>query len=460
MTEFKPISNQKADCEIEGFFNENKPSITFIPEEKNKHCFIQQESGLKLIINCGDEDKFDTHALIKTIQTAMPACQLKGIDSLSINLPKPKTMTDAQFCFLVCHHSLETMTKPLSLKSKKTDNTPLEVIYLNTFDETAAKNAQSLHQGMTLTKTLGDMPPNTCTPSFLAEKAKDLANKYPNLETEVLEEADMQDLGMNAFLSVSKGSKEPAKLISMNYQGGNSDEAPFVFVGKGITFDSGGISLKPAAGMGEMKYDMCGAASVFGLIEAICHLKLPMNVVGLVAASENLPSSQASKPSDVVTSMSGQTIEILNTDAEGRLVLCDTLTYAKKFNPKTVIDIATLTGAMIIALGHITNGIMGNSDELCQKLIKAGNEVNDKAWQLPITDEYQALIDSNIADISNICRDRSAGSITAGCFLARFCEDFNWVHIDCAGTAWVSGHNKAATGRPLPLLFQYLLNEQ
>ena len=274
----------------------------------------------------------------------------------------------------------------------------------------------------------------------------------------VLGEAKMRELGMNTILAVSQGSSEEAKFIELNYNNGG-DEAPIVLIGKGITFDSGGLSLKPPSGMMEMKFDMCGAASVLGTMKALSLLKLPLNVVALVAASENLPGPDALKPGDVVTSMSKKTIEVLNTDAEGRLVLCDALTYAERFNPAKVVDVATLTGAIIVALGDKAHGIMSNNQALCDALLSAGKSVDDKGWQLPLWDEYQSLMDSNVADLSNMASSRGAGSISAACFLSNFAETFPWAHIDCAGTAWKTGKNKTASGRPVPLLVQFLQNE-
>jgi len=266
----------------------------------------------------------------------------------------------------------------------------------------------------------------------------------------------MANLGMGSLLSVSRGSREPAKLIVMNYNGA-ADARPVVLVGKGLTFDAGGISLKPSSGMDEMKYDMCGAASVFGTLAAIAELKLAINVIGVVPSSENMPDGDANKPGDVVTSMAGKTIEILNTDAEGRLILCDALTYSARFDPEVVIDIATLTGAIIVALGSQASGLMANNQPLADQLLQAGNDSYDRVWQLPIWDDYQQQLDSNFADIANI-GGKEAGSVTAACFLSRFTKDFNWAHLDIAGTAWKGGKAKGATGRPVPLLVQFLLN--
>ena len=311
--------------------------------------------------------------------------------------------------------------------------------------------------GSNVARELGNLPGNVCTPSYLATQARELAKKHAKLTTTIVDEKKMQSLGMGAFLSVSKGSDEPPALITMNYKGGKASEKPIVLVGKGITFDTGGISLKPGQAMDEMKFDMCGAASVFGVMNALVELEPSINVVGLVAAAENMPSGRASKPGDIVTSMAGKTIEILNTDAEGRLVLCDALTYAAKFKPEVVIDIATLTGACVIALGNHATGLYANKDELAQALVAAGERAGDRAWQMPLWDEYQSALDSNFADLQNI-GGREAGSVTAACFLSRFTEDYTWAHLDIAGSAWNSGAAKGATGRPVPLLMEYLLN--
>ncbi|MDD5058477.1 MAG: leucyl aminopeptidase [Sideroxydans sp.] len=322
----------------------------------------------------------------------------------------------------------------------------------NVLEQTAATT-----RGMELTKTLANLPGNICTPTYLAAQALALGKAHASIKTTVLEEKDMQKLGMGSFLSVTRGSEQPAKLITMEYTGAAKTQKPTVLVGKGITFDSGGISLKPGADMDEMKYDMCGAASVLGVMQTIAELGLKLNVVGVIPTCENLPSGRATKPGDIVTSMSGQTIEILNTDAEGRLILCDALTYSAKFKPDTVIDIATLTGACVIALGHVAHGLFSNEDKLAQELLAAGEQAHDRAWQLPLWDDYQHLLDSNFADMQNI-GGRAGGTITAACFLARFTKDYRWAHLDIAGTANKSGKHKGATGRPVPMLMQYLIN--
>ncbi|MGI9295733.1 MAG: leucyl aminopeptidase, partial [Pseudomonadales bacterium] len=305
-------------------------------------------------------------------------------------------------------------------------------------------------------RELGNLPANICTPSYLASKARQLATQHEKLKTRIINEKQMQSLGMGALLSVSAGSREPAKLVIMEHQLGPKNQANVVLVGKGITFDTGGISLKPGAGMDEMKFDMCGAATVLGVMTTVAKLQLPINLVGMLSCAENMPGGKATKPGDIVTSMSGQTIEILNTDAEGRLVLCDALTYAQRYKPAAVIDIATLTGAIIVALGKEANGLFSNDDKLANELLQAAQRSGDRAWRMPIWEEYDRLLKSNFADLANV-GGREAGSVTAACFLKKFADQFPWVHLDIAGTAWHSGGQKGATGRPVPLLMDYLL---
>ena len=320
--------------------------------------------------------------------------------------------------------------------------------------EEALRIAQALNYGMNLCKDLGNTAPNVCTPAFLAQTAKAEAEKA-GATAKILEQDYIRD-NMGSFWSVAKGSVEAPYLIELNYQGAvDKDAAPLVLVGKGITFDTGGISLKPGEAMDEMKYDMCGAASVIGAFVAAVRAKLPINLIAVVPTCENMPDAGASKPGDIVTAMNGTTIEILNTDAEGRLILCDALTYAAQFKPQAVVDVATLTGACIIALGHTASGLLGNDQELVDKLLSASRTVNDKAWQLPLFDEYKEQLKSNFADLQNI-GGRPAGTITAAAFLAHFAEDYKWAHLDIAGTAWQSGKDKGATGRPVPLLLQFL----
>ncbi len=335
---------------------------------------------------------------------------------------------------------------------------PSMALVADASSQTQLEQSTATAQGMDLCRDLGNLPGNVCTPSYLAEQGHKLAANSSKVTTQVLEEAEMESLGMHSLLSVGKGSAEPSKLIIVNYQGGTEGAAPHVLVGKGITFDSGGISIKPGAAMDEMKYDMCGAASVIGAMQAIINMGLKANVVAIIASAENMPSSTASKPGDIYTTMSGKTVEVLNTDAEGRLVLCDALTYAERFNPSTVVDVATLTGACIIALGHHTSAVLSNDDTFASSLMDAGKQAFDAAWQLPMGEEYQEQLESNFADLGNI-GGRSAGTITAACFLSRFTESYTRAHLDIAGTAWTSGAKKGATGRCVPLLVQHLVNQ-
>jgi leucyl aminopeptidase len=319
----------------------------------------------------------------------------------------------------------------------------------------ALRNGIAIAHGMSLAKDLGNLPANVCTPRYLADQARELAREH-KLEVQILERKALEKIGMGSLLSVARGSVEPPKLIVLQYHGADRKQQPVALVGKGITFDTGGISLKPGAEMDEMKFDMCGAASVLGTLKAVAELRLRLNVVGIIPATENMPSGSATKPGDIVTSLSGQTIEILNTDAEGRLILCDALTYAERFSPRAVVDIATLTGACVIALGHVASGLFANDQALADELLSAGSASYDRAWALPLWDDYQEQLKSNFADFANI-GGRPAGSVTAACFLARFTRKLKWAHLDIAGTAWKSGKEKGATGRPVPLLTQFLI---
>ena len=326
-------------------------------------------------------------------------------------------------------------------------------------EQTAADSGlragQAIAEGIAFAKDLGNTPPNVCTPAFLADAAKKMGKAH-GIKVDVLEQKEMEKLGMGSFLSVSKGSRNPPKFIIMQHNGGKKGDKPAVLVGKGITFDTGGISIKPAPDMDEMKYDMSGAGSVLGTMKAIALMKLPLNVVGLVPTCENMPDGAATRPGDIVKSMSGQTIEILNTDAEGRLILCDALTYAERYQPSAVVDIATLTGACVVALGTVASGMYSNKDSLAQEMIKAGDTAHDRVWHMPLWDDYQEQLRSNFADMANI-GGRPAGSVTAACFLARFAKKFDWAHLDVAGTAYKSGREKGSTGRPVGLLCHFLM---
>ena len=317
--------------------------------------------------------------------------------------------------------------------------------------------AEAIAKGVRFTRELGNLPPNICTPAYIAEQAQKLAQEHPGVSCEVLEEEDMARLGMGALLGVAQGSVNGPKLIVLQWRGGAENEKPYALVGKGVTFDTGGISIKPSAGMEEMKFDMCGAGSVLGAFLSAVELNVKLNLVCIVPAVENMPGGKAQRPSDVVTSMSGQTIEVLNTDAEGRLILCDALTYVQKFKPQVIVDTATLTGACVVALGKHASGLMTKDDDLANQLLAAGEATLDRAWRLPLWDDYQSQLDTGYADIANI-GGKYAGAITAGCFLSRFTEGFRWAHLDIAGTAWEDGRKGSATGRPVPLLVQYLID--
>ncbi|MDJ0657676.1 MAG: leucyl aminopeptidase [Xanthomonadales bacterium] len=318
--------------------------------------------------------------------------------------------------------------------------------------------ATAISAGVLRARELGNLPPNICTPTYLAEQARAIAARFEKARIQVLGRKRMEKLGMGALLGVGLGSATPPKLIVLRYLGAPDSKAkPHVLVGKGITFDTGGISLKPGKGMDEMKYDMCGAAGVLGAFEACAMLDLPINFIAVVPAVENMPDGKSYRPGDVLSSLSGQTIEVLNTDAEGRLILCDALTYVERFNPATVIDAATLTGACVIALGKHASGLMTNDDRLADDILAAGEKVHDRAWRLPIWDDYQSQLDTPYADMANV-GGRTAGAITAGCFLARFTDKYRWAHLDVAGTAWDGGTKNGASGRPAGILAQYLID--
>lgn len=420
-----------------------------------------------LLIGLGERKDFDANAWRAASKAASKAllgtpATLAISDCLSAvaddRLPAPvmaeqlaSDLVSTAYVFTL-HQRLEPLREPVLEECVlSVEKTQLDACTI------AAQRGTATGAGMALTRDLGNLAPNFCTPAYLADKAEALAAEHDALSTTIVEEDEMEALGMGAFLAVSRGSSQPGKLIVMDYKGRKRAGKPIVLIGKGVTFDTGGISIKPSEGMDEMKYDMCGAATVFGVMQAVASLQLPLNVIGIVAAAENMPDGNATRPGDVVTSMSGQSIEILNTDAEGRLVLCDALTYAERFDPDTVIDMATLTGACIIALGHVASAILGNHQETLADLMKAGEQSGDRCWSLPLWDDYQPQLDSNYADMANI-GGRPAGTITAACFLSRFARKFNWAHLDIAGIAWTSGKDKGATGRPVPLLMHYLFN--
>ncbi|HSH85838.1 MAG TPA: leucyl aminopeptidase [Methylophilus sp.] len=429
---------------------------------------LRQLSGMAasrvLLVGLGKSEEFSLRTLRNAFRASIKSLPA-GVESLatdfaSLTIKKSDTQSKAA---ALAEIALESIYQVNAVKEKKAEPKALKQITLlvgkSDIDvaETGIKQGQSVGNGVALAKDLGNLPPNICTPTYLGKQAEKLAKDY-GFKVEVLEEAEIEKLKMGSFLGVTRGSDEPPRFIVLQHLKGKKTQKPVVLVGKGITFDTGGISLKPGADMDEMKYDMCGAASVLGVFKAIGELDLPLNVVGLIPTCENMPSGRATKPGDVLTSMSGLTIEVLNTDAEGRLILCDALTYAERFEPSAVIDIATLTGACVIALGHHPSGLFANNDALARKLLDAGEKAQDRAWQMPLWDEYQGQLDSNFADMGNI-GGRAGGSITAACFLSRFAKKYDWAHLDIAGTAWKSGKEKGATGRPVPLLVTYLLQQ-
>ena len=434
--------------------------------KSGESCLLPGVVGAKrlLLVGCGDSTTFDRAAAREFFRTLAKAVNaIKAGDAvlhtadLHLKDADSAWLLESMSRQLVCagYRYTETVSKP---KPSMT----LAKLIINTGDNRTVKSGQraldrgaAVGRGINEARRLADLPGNVCTPTYLAQQARALAKGNGKLTTTVLEEKKMRELGMGSLLSVTAGTDQPAKLIVMNYKGGKAGQKPYVLVGKGITFDSGGISLKPGAKMDEMKFDMGGAASVFGTLHTVTELGLPLNVIGIVAAAENMPGGGATKPGDVVTSMSGKTIEVLNTDAEGRLVLCDALTYAGRFKPQVVIDIATLTGACVVALGSHATGLYANQDKLAEQLLAAGVESHDRAWRMPLWDDYQKQLDSNYADVANI-GGPGGGSVTAACFLARFTEDYHWAHLDIAGSAWDSSP-KGATGRPVGLLTQYLM---
>jgi leucyl aminopeptidase len=484
------ITKEKSACTVVAIYSECKLSATAAALDEASGGGITQilgkgdlrgESGQSLmlydltnlscervlLVGCGKEGELDAKSYKKAVALATETLNRSHITEAIYALPELNVSNSS--LYQVVRDTALTITAPCyradRLKSEKKEEgrQQLEQVTLYISEpkqkkiaQQAADHGHAIANGISLAKELGDLPGNVCTPTHLANQATELAKGASKLKVEILEEQQMEALGMGSLLSVSKGSRQPAKLIVMEYKGGKKDQRPVVLVGKGLTFDAGGISLKPSPGMDEMKYDMCGAASVFGTLKACVELDLPINITCVVPSSENLPDGDANKPGDIVTSMAGLTIEILNTDAEGRLILCDALTYSKRFEPDVIVDIATLTGACVVALGSHATGLLSNDDSLANELLEAGNQANDKAWRLPLWDEYQPQLDSNFADIANI-GGKEAGTITAACFLSRFTKEMNWAHLDIAGTAWKSGKDKGATGKPVSLLTQFLI---
>ena len=421
-----------------------------------------------LLVGLGKEGEVSDRNFISAAQAVARVFATLGSNDALVALPLDVVQgRDADWAQRTMVLALrESIYRADGLKSKKDENRSGVTKVTLAVDEKSLVRARktlsqsiALANGMDLSKTLGNLPPNICTPTYLATTAKQLGREF-KLGIEVLDRKQLEALKMGSFLSVTNGSDQPPKFIILKHMGGKAKDAPIVLVGKGITFDTGGISLKPGSGMDEMKYDMCGAASVLGTFRAIAEMQLNLNVIGVIPTCENMPSGRATRPGDIVTSMSGQTIEILNTDAEGRLILCDALTYVERFKPACVVDIATLTGACVTALGHHNTGLFTRHDSahdaLANELLAAGKAANDTAWRMPIEEAYQEQLKSNFADIANI-GGPPGGSITAACFLERFTRKYSWAHLDIAGTAWKSGAAKGATGRPVPLLTTFLL---
>lgn len=419
-----------------------------------------------LLIGCGTAKSLNKQQLKKLFQTTLKALNSANNKDATIFFDElfENNNENSKDSYSLLANIAIAETYHYSATKSKTKKTALNKITLNVGSgisvkaaSDAVKQGKAIGCGINTARQLGNLPGNICTPNYLASQAKKLAVKHVRLTTKVLDEKQMKKLGMGSLLSVTAGTTQPARLIVMEYQGADKKQQPYVLVGKGITFDSGGISLKSGARMDEMKFDMCGAASVFGTMETLTTLNLDINVVGIVAAAENMPSGQATKPGDIVTSMSGQTIEILNTDAEGRLVLCDALTYAERYKPKAVIDIATLTGACVVALGKPASALYSNNEKLAEQLLSAGENSTDRAWRMPLWDDYQSQLNSNFADMSNL-GGPEGGSITAACFLSRFTGKYNWSHLDIAGSAWLNGSAKGSTGRPVGLLTRFLID--
>ncbi len=414
-----------------------------------------------LVIGCGKAESFNEAAFLKTIKAL--ATEAKKVEAEAVALPVDEIKPDSRSAQWCTEKATETVLASLyqydATKSKKADPASIKAIEFLAEEqnlELAIKTGKSIAHGINVARELGNLPANVCDPAYLAQQAEALADAYEEIEMEVIEEAQMEEMGMGAFLAVSRGSEKDGKIIILKYNGGADDQAPHVLVGKGLTFDSGGISLKPPAGMEEMKWDMLGAASVFGVMNTIAELKPALNVIGVIATAENMISGGATRPGDVVTCMNGKTVEIINTDAEGRLVLCDTLTYVERFNPASVVDIATLTGAIVIGLGHHATAVYANDDDLQQKLVSAGQANWDRGWPMPLWEEYAEALKSPYADFRNV-GGRPGGSITAAIYLSEFAKNYKWAHLDIAGTGWSSA-KEGASGRPVGMLTQYLLD--
>lgn len=465
----------KSDCLVIGLFGDTnvkqlplKPAIQVLTAHLKTRLLEagdtiyhadDQHTHELLLIHCGDKKDYTPAVLQSQICKVATLITTQRLQSATLFFPQLNQKTpDWQIEQMILHFAAKTY-QFLELKTRNNRAYPLKSLdwYLPDASETAVQTAQAIATSIRYTRNLANLPANICTPTYLAEQAQILDAEWDSITTKVMNQEAIEKLKMGAFLAVAKGSTEPLQFIQIKYQGsGSSSEPPIVLIGKGITFDAGGISLKPAEFMEEMKFDMIGAASVLGTMQACATLKLPINVIGLMACTENMPSGSATKPGDVITTMAGLTVEITNTDAEGRLVLADALHYAKQFNPKFVVDIATLTGAMVIALGYVTTGFMSNDEELSKKMLAAGELSQEKIWRMPLDPAYQDMLNSPIADMVNAPLGRVAGSITAACFLSRYAESLRWAHLDIAGTGWVSGKDRCATGRPVALLVQLL----
>ena len=423
-----------------------------------------------LLVGLGKERDFRDREFRSAIRSAVKLLNETGSYEAVLYLTEEKVKR-REVVWRVEHAvvvAMEAVYRFEQMKSQPTEvRRPLRKLTLSvpqrsdlTAGEKAAAQGLAISHGMDLARDLGNLPGNVCTPTYLGEQARELGTQFPDIHVRILERKECEELGMGSFLFVSNGSDQPPRFIILEYMQSQRKQAkPCVLVGKGITFDTGGISLKPGLDMDQMKFDMCGAASVLGTFRAIAEMKTQVNVVGLIPACENMPSGRATKPGDIFTSMSGQTVEVLNTDAEGRLILADALTYAERYEPEAVVDIATLTGAMVIALGHVASGLFSNNETLARALITAGDDAYDRAWQLPLWEDYQDGLSSNFADFANVA-GRAGGSITAACFLSRFTKKYDWAHLDIAGTAWKEGKEKGATGRPVPLLATWLLAQE
>ena len=418
-----------------------------------------------VLVNIGDIELATNKQIFKAIKSVANLIKQLNIKNHSISFDQ-FVSTSKNYHQIAEYFSRAFIDATYLINSQKTTKKEPIKVFVNTIFyngkdtndlRLGLKHGTAIANGANLTKDLGNLPPNICTPTYLSTIAKKVASSY-GMKAKIYDQKQIEKLKMGSFLSVAQGSREAPKFIVVESLKGPKNKKPIVLIGKGITFDAGGISIKPSPDMDEMKYDMCGAATVLGTMKTIGELSLPLNIIFLIPSCENLPDGKAVKPGDIVKSMSGQTIEILNTDAEGRLILCDALTYAERYKPEAVIDIATLTGACVIALGHHATGLFSNDESLTEELKSAGIKSLDEAWPMPLWEEYQSQLNSNFADMANI-GGRAAGSITAACFLSRFAKQYKWAHLDIAGTAWVSGKEKGGTGRPVPLLSQYLIDK-